>query len=486
MTSDIIIIGGGLGGLECALLLAQQGRTVTVLEREVQPGGAMQSYRRKGMEWDTGFHYVGGIGEGQPLHEPFRRLGLLDLPWVRLDEDCFDRIHIGGRSYDFAQGYDRFADTLAEKFPSEATGLREYVEMLRESSRHQFDSLGNDGQDGLMDSANGKAFATSAWQWLHEHIHDERLINVLSGNALRFELRRETLPLFTFAHLNSSFIQGSWRLRGSGQLIAVRLVEGIRALGGKVICNAEVTRLVEEDGHITAAECANGDVYGGNVFVSDLHPKLTYGLIDKGKRIRKGLRQRMEMMENTYGMLTTSLLLKPDALPYANHNDYIYAKDNLWQGLENAPQVEAVLVSYRVPEDGSTFTRQIDLMTPVGWDECRQWAGTAVGRRGEEYKAWKRQKADECVRLAATIVPDLESIVEDVFVSSPLTWRDYTLTPCGSAYGLRKDCTSPLLTFLTPRTPEPNLYLTGQSLFLHGVEGVTMTALLTCKEIAKQ
>jgi all-trans-retinol 13,14-reductase len=39
------------------------------------------------------------------------------------------------------------------------------------------------------------------------------------------------------------------------------------------------------------------------------------------------------------------------------------------------------------------------------------------------------------------------------------------------------------MTMLSPKTPIPNLFLTGQSLVLHGLEGVTMTAMNTIKEI---
>ena len=39
---------------------------------------------------------------------------------------------------------------------------------------------------------------------------------------------------------------------------------------------------------------------------------------------------------------------------------------------------------------------------------------------------------------------------------------------------------------LSVRTPVPNLMLTGQSLILHGLQGVTMTALATVGEISKQ
>ena len=40
-----------------------------------------------------------------------------------------------------------------------------------------------------------------------------------------------------------------------------------------------------------------------------------------------------------------------------------------------------------------------------------------------------------------------------------------------------------MTTMLTPRTPVPNLLLTGQNLNLHGILGVSMTAFLTCSEI---
>ena len=82
--------------------------------------------------------------------------------------------------------------------------------------------------------------------------------------------------------------------------------------------------------------------------------------------------------------------------------------------------------------------------------------------------------------LAEQAVPGLRDSVEHLYTSTPLTYRDYTGTPQGSAYGVRKDCNNPLGTQLSVRTPIDNLLLTGQSLMLHGVHGVTMTALFTC------
>lgn len=95
----------------------------------------------------------------------------------------------------------------------------------------------------------------------------------------------------------------------------------------------------------------------------------------------------------------------------------------------------------------------------------------------------KRRLAAECIRLAEHFILELGKMVEQFYVSTPLTYRDYTGTPEGSAYGIRKDYHNPMMTVLSPRTPLHNLLLTGQNLVLHGIHGVTMTAMYTCAEI---
>ena len=460
----MVIIGSGLGGLVCGSLLAREGKKVLVLERQAQPGGCMQSYQRGGLSFDTGLHYIGGLAEGQQLHSVFSHLGLMQLPWVRLDADGFDRVTIGHQTFPMAEGYDRFAQTLGEYFPKEKEGLKKYVELMRHLP--SMEEIG----------------PVNAYDWLKSLFNDPLLINALSGSAIKMELRRETLPLFTFAHGMSSYIGSSWRLRGGGHLIVNALVDDINRMGGKVVCHAEVNKLVEKEGRIVAARCSKGNVYEGDVFISDVHPQVTFGWLDESKVIKNMFRRRINAMENSTGIFTVSLVLKQGVLPYFNHNKYVYKKPNTWTFYEDVGGVGGVMLSCRVPEEGD-YARQIDLLTPVSWKLFETWTDTTVGHRGEIYEMLKNHLADECIRLAERVVPGLGGMVEKRYTSTPLTYRDYTLSPCGSAYGVRKDCRNLLMTTLSPRTPIPNLLLTGQSLMLHGVEGVTMTALMTCGEL---
>lgn len=82
-----IIIGAGLGGLLCGRILSREGFSVTILEQGAQAGGALQTFVREGIRFDTGFHSVGGLGPGEPLEAIFRPLGLMSLPWERMEED---------------------------------------------------------------------------------------------------------------------------------------------------------------------------------------------------------------------------------------------------------------------------------------------------------------------------------------------------------------------------------------------------------------
>lgn len=196
----------------------------------------------------------------------------------------------------------------------------------------------------------------------------------------------------------------------------------------------------------------------------------------------------MTTLKNTCGMFTLQLKLKPEALPYFNHNKFVYDTDDVWANIAvepEQPKVKGVLISCPVPTDGTDFANVIDILTPMKWEFIEPWANKTPGKRGEDYVEMKNNISNQCLDLAEQVIPGLRGMIDHSYTSTPLTYYTYNNSPYGSAYGVRKDYSNVLGTILSPKTPIPNLFLTGQSLMLHGLHGVTMTAKFTCDEIAK-
>ena len=474
----VVIIGAGLGGLECCYILAKNGMKVTVLEREAQVGGCLQAFRRGAALFDTGFHYVGALDEGESLHTLFSYFDLMNLPWKKLDEDCFDEVVIGENSFAFANKHQRFYERMSSRFPQEREGLKKYVDFLKQVGDHIFDSFkGKD--DGTFTNS---LFASSAYEFLNETVKDPLLRKVLSGTSLKMELNAPTLPLYTFAQINDSFIRSAWRLKGGGMQIAGKLVEDILRMGGEVKTRANVTSIHEENGKVVGVTINEEDYMEADWVISSVHPAYTVSLVGDSQKIRRIYRSRIANLDNTFGMFTANIRLKPGMLPYENKNIYIHRPDaDLWR--VDTLNTESVLVNYSVPEEYSSTAVNIDLLSPMSWHEVEKWANYPVGRRGDDYVAYKEAKAEECIRLVEKRLPYLRGAIDKVFTSSPLSYHSYVASAEGCAYGIRKDYNKPMFTVLTPKTPIPNLLQTGQSLNLHGILGVTMTSFFTCTEI---
>lgn len=473
MTKHAVIVGAGLGGLECGYILAKNGLRVTVLEHDTQIGGCLQSFRRGNVLFDSGFHYVGGLGEGESLHGLMKYFNLLSLPWVRLDDDCFDEVVIGERSFPFASGYERFAQRLTEYFPSERDGIKKYVECLREVGEHLTDAF---FERDAAEFYSNSFFARSAYDFLQSTIADPLLRQVLSATSLKMELNRDTLPFYVFAQINNSFLQSAWRISGGGQQIADRLEADILKMGGEVRTRATVKQIIETDGVATGVVLSSGELLQADYVICDIHPYEALQLMRDSSHIKKVYRHRIESLQNTFGMFTANIRLKPGSRLYQNRNIYVYPENlDLWDGAANTGQ--GVMVSFYHGQPA------LDLLTPMSWQQVERWRNTQAGRRGDDYVEMKQQVVECCLSRVEHRLPQLRDSIDRVFTSTPLTYYHYTLTHEGAAYGIRKDWRSPMTTVLTPKTPVPNVLLTGQNLNLHGVLGVSMTSVLTCAEL---
>lgn len=481
MIYDVVIAGAGLGGLECGYILSKKGFNVCVLEKNPLPGGCLQTFARSGKLFDTGFHYVGGMDKGQPLNKLFEFFGLNSLPWHKLDSDGFDQVFISDKSYMFVNGYNNFLHKMCEYFPDSAADLKTYTEFLKKVGTGIFNSFSGSGIDNFSD---GSLFAHGAYEYLCNTLKNVSLQNVVSGTSLKMELNKEKLPLYTFAQINSSYIQSAYRIKGGGMQIARNLIDSIKSMGGTVMLNSEIEKFKEDGDKIGFAVLKNGSQIAGKYFISDIHPSVTVKLAQDTPFIRRIYKNRMNSLENGFGMFTVNISLKPGMLKYLNRNIYIHCDEDVWnEGQKLNDKSRCALVSFVVPEKGD-FAETVDILTPMLWSDVEKFNGSKVGRRGDEYETLKHNKAEELIGLADKYIPGLKNAVDKYYTSTPLTYSDYTSTVNGSVYGITKDYNKLMYTLLAPKTPAPNLFLTGQNLNLHGILGVSMTSFFTCAEIA--
>ena len=74
---DTVVIGAGMAGLTAAALLAKDGRSVLVIERNYLPGGCSSSYYRKGYVFESGATTLVGLDAGMPLRAVLDETGIL-------------------------------------------------------------------------------------------------------------------------------------------------------------------------------------------------------------------------------------------------------------------------------------------------------------------------------------------------------------------------------------------------------------------------
>ena len=136
MGKDVVIIGGGIGGLVSACLLCKEGFIPTVIEQHYKIGGGLHCFDRYGATFEAGIHIVSGFEENGTVRKIFSYLGIMDkLQLMPLDKNGFDVLHIGSNNLKvkFGVGKDNFIRILAEQFPHEAENIQNYMDALYET-----------------------------------------------------------------------------------------------------------------------------------------------------------------------------------------------------------------------------------------------------------------------------------------------------------------------------------------------------------------
>ncbi|MBX2933510.1 MAG: NAD(P)/FAD-dependent oxidoreductase [Ferruginibacter sp.] len=483
---DIVIIGSGMGGLVCADILSREGYKVCVLEKNRQIGGSLQTYVRDRVIFDSGVHYLGGLGEGQNLYQVFKYLDIIGrLKLQKMDEDVFDKIIIENddKEYVYAQGYENFIQHLLKDFPNEEKALRIYCDKIKDvCSRFPLYNLRSGGDI----NEKTPVLEIDAQAYIASITNNKKLQAVLAGNNTLYAGQGGKTPLYVHAMILNSYIESSWKCIDGGSAISKFMAQNIRKHGGEIRRNTEVKKIVVNDGKVTSVELMDGSHIRAKNFISNMHPVRTLDMTETDI-IKPAYRSRVKELENTVSSFIVNVVFNKDSFPYLKHNYYYHKEGQVWNmpdyTEQNWPLGYALFFSASSRSD--VYAESMTILAYMKFDDVKQWAGTFntvsnENDRGSDYEFFKKQKAELLIELVEEKFPGLRKHIKSYYTATPLSYRDYIGNYDGSMYGIAKDFHNPLKTFISPRTKLPNLYLTGQNLNLHGVLGAAMSGLVTC------
>jgi all-trans-retinol 13,14-reductase len=483
---EIIIIGGGIGGLFCGAILSKEGYSVKIFEQHYKIGGGLHQFTREGVSFETGMHIIGAFQPGGVLHRICSYLGVMHkLSILPEDENCFELFHIAcdRKKYIIPRGADRFVEALSKEFPEERENILRYIEAIGAICKgiklynlELPDTLFHDYFD---------SFAESVGDFINSFTENERLRSILALTNPLYAGDRYKTPTYIHALITNLYLQSASRFIGGSQQLADALVEAIAGEGGTTYTGKGVTHIEIENKKIAYLLTADGEKHQADWYISSIHPSSLFELLDTSK-IQRSYWTRINSIPNTYSAFTLYIIFKPDTFPFFNYT-YYYMEDYSMTWEQNTYTLDSWpkgLMFITPPVTGQdVYAEKMIVNCIMNFETVKQWENTTSGKRGTAYEAFKRQCEQKILHKLEEIYPDIRECIQSVYSASPLTIRDYYKQKEGALYGVKKDCNNMALSHISVRTKLENLLLTGQNINLHGILGVPLTAINTCAEL---
>ena len=477
MKYDSIVIGSGLSGLTCALLLARSGRRVLVLEQHSQPAPVVRGFSRDGLYFDSGFHYAGGLGEGGPFRPLFRHLGLEGmLELFPFAEKGFDRLHISatGETFSLPVGFARIKSELGQLFPAVHAKIANYLDEIAGKWRNfPYLDLNTDIADFGMLAVHGSSLS----ERLQEFSAYPQLQSLLSMHSLLYGVSPENAPETLNAQVAGSYYHSVHGIAGGGRKLVEVLLELLTAAGVEVRCRSEVTALLTASDAISGVRLANGEELFAKEVVATMNPTLLPQFLPKGV-LRPAYLKRLKSLRQT-GSAYIVFARSHRSLDFLCHSNlFVQPQAGVFSAATELPLERRPFYLTAADQGQGGDLNGLIGIVPASYTEVAEWGAEKMKRSGG-YPEKKQQVSEQLLKLFVENFPELAGL-ELLELATPLTLRDYSLAPEGAIYGVGR--------FLGQYNPHPvtrlsGLFLSGQAIAAPGLLGTVVAAYMTCGSI---
>ena len=479
MKTDVVVVGGGLGGLSAARHLQERGLDVVVLEHHTKPGGYAHYFRLGGYRFEVALHALDGLGLGGWARPMFETLGILDtVEFNRLDP--FYTASFPDFEVSVPTDIEEYIARVSAVLPDESKGMRELFEAIKRVG-HDVARFTDDRHAGVridqmemlerypdMATAFASPWETFVGQYL-ESDEAKALATTLWG-YLGLPPSRLSAGQFALTLL-SYHTAGAWYPTGGSGAMSFAIMDAIIEGGGAVHLRNTVTSIVPHGSDGVTVTTDRGIVVEARAVVSNASPRSTAALLPVDDSIAKWA-EELETDAPALSTMTVHLGVARDLVADGwDHHEYFsmvgYDFEAEYEAILEGDfeRVGMIISNYSVLDPGcAPGGKSVIVLTVLApWDHRDVW-GTSGDlddyQDNPEYIAIKEAAGQILIERACRLIPGLEDAIEITRIATPLTNTRYVMATQGSIYG-REQTVANMMNRSKPTTPVPNLFLTG-------------------------
>jgi phytoene dehydrogenase-like protein len=500
---DAIVIGSGMGALAFASIMAKLRKwRVLVLERHFKIGGFTHTFSRPGgWTWDVGVHYVGEMGKGMTGRRLFDFITDGCVDWSPMP-DVYDVFVYPGLTIKVPKGRENFERVLAEAFPEEKQAIGKYFRDIKRAaswlSRHIMAMVTPQPVSWIVSAINRiseKSALQTTQQYLESHFRDPRLRAVLASQWADYGLPPGRSAFVAHAVIVNHYLNGAWYPAGGAGEIPKAASSVIHAAGGELLPGHEVTKIILEDGRAVGVEVQSKKgreqprmEFRAPVVVSDAGAWNTFTRLLPGEAVpfRAELETLPEGLEGVE--LFLGLKRDPRELGFRGENYWLFSSfdhDQMSAGRDNLLDGRAPMAYLSFPslKDPRAQSHTAEIVAPFSYRTLDEFRAEPWKRRGTNYESAKERITESLLDFVEQQHPGFRDLVAYAELATPLTFEYFTGAPSGTIYGYPATPEKFRKTWLKPRTPVRNLYLTGADAAVLGVMGAVMGGVATASTL---
>ena len=439
---DVIVIGGALAGLSSALMLADRGKDVLVLERHNLPGGIATSFVRGGIEIEAALHEMMSIGAKDnrlKVGKFFDDMGV-DIDWLKVPEAY--HASLPGLEVTLHPGLERFAGEVDAVVP----GTYEKVLKLLNLCNTVFDSVNvlsihpmSKAQMLLKHEAFVKTAGYSTKEVLDSFQLPQKALDLLAPYWIYVGSGFTDLPFTIYAVLMADYIgYGSYIPRKFSHEMSLKMAERAEAMGVQIEYRQHVDKILVKDGRVYGVRTARGDEIHADYVISSAYPNKVYtSMIEPAsavpaEAIKMVNGRRMSLTAFSVIMILDQPAEKLNIKDYSIFRGDTMNTDKLYEnlaGLGPYRYLTCICHNYgnedATPEGTCSFSVTV-LPRVEGWKTVK----------AEDYDRVKHQIAKQLIDdMSAYFGVNLLDHVLELVIETPMTVNRYTNAWNGCIYG---------------------------------------------------